>query len=335
MRATLTYASAIVLVCFAAGAEPAHAACKRFGFTVNDYGKEGPIKDAKALLDKHIAKWAADQGISDYQTGKKDVSCELFLNFIVFDEHTCTASANVCWGGDQAKVGVLEEAEGGPPPTPVRKLVAQGGTPKATPAEHDAAKSGAEATPKSATAEATAAARDDGPAAPAEKAAETQPSAADTLADTMASTGAASNKPDEPAKPAETAQTAQKGAAQKAAEQKPAAENPPAAGVAVETGALPDDGASAPAGKPAPESPVKTLATYPDKDQAAAAAAAATAAAAAERAAAAAESAAAAAKEAAAAAVAASAASRGSIVPPLDPMPGADKAARASTTGAH
>jgi hypothetical protein len=103
----------------------------------------------------------------------------------------------------------------------------------------------------------------------------------------------------------------------------------------VETGTLADDGASAPAGKPSPESPVKTLATYPDKDQAAAAAAAATAAAAAERAAAAAESAAAAAKEAAAAAVAASAASRGSIVPPLDPLPGADKAARAGTMGAH
>jgi hypothetical protein len=319
MRATLTFASAIVLVCLAAGAEPAHAACKRFGFTVNDYGKEGPIKDAKALLDKHIAKWAADQGISDYQTGKKDVSCELFLNFIVFDEHTCTASASVCWGGDQAKVGVLEEAEA-PPPTPVRKDVAEDGTPKkADAAEHDTAMSGSEATPKPDTVEATA----DGPAGSTEKAAaETPPSAADTLADTMASGGTA-GKSDEPAKAAEPAETAQK----------PAAETPPAAGVVVETGTLADNGASAPSGKPVPESPVKTLATYPDKDQAAAAAA--TAAAAAERAAAAAESAAAAAKEAAAAAVAASAASRGSIVPPLEPMPGADKAARAGAMGAH
>jgi hypothetical protein len=135
----------------------------------------------------------------------------------------------------------------------------------------------------------------------------------------MASTGAA-DKSVEPAEPAETESA-----------QKPAEEKPPVAGVVVETGTLADDGASAPAGKPTLESPVKTLATYPDKDQAAAAAAAATAAAAAERAAAAAESAAAAAKEAAAAAVAASAASRGSIVPPLDPMPGAEKAARAGT----
>ncbi|NJO32425.1 MAG: hypothetical protein HC869_04145 [Rhodospirillales bacterium] len=31
--------------------------------------------------------------------GKKDVSCELFLDFIVFDEHTCKASALVCWPG--------------------------------------------------------------------------------------------------------------------------------------------------------------------------------------------------------------------------------------------
>jgi hypothetical protein len=30
------------------------------------------------------------------------VKCELFLNFIVFDEHTCEASALVCWGDGQA-----------------------------------------------------------------------------------------------------------------------------------------------------------------------------------------------------------------------------------------
>ena len=113
MRATLKIASAFVLVGFAMGAaSSAHAACKRFGFTVNDYGKDGPIRDAKALLDKHIASWASQQGIKDYTVGKKDVSCELFLNFIVFDEHTCTASANVCWGGDRAE-GALRSR---PPP---------------------------------------------------------------------------------------------------------------------------------------------------------------------------------------------------------------------------
>ncbi|HML42504.1 MAG TPA: hypothetical protein PKE13_06215, partial [Hyphomicrobium zavarzinii] len=84
-------------------AHPALAGCKRMGFTVNDYGKDGPTKDAQELLDKHISTWAAEQGIEKYSVGKKDVSCELYLNLIVFDEHTCTASATVCWGGDIQK----------------------------------------------------------------------------------------------------------------------------------------------------------------------------------------------------------------------------------------
>ena len=98
MRAKLSLAVASVLVSVLAATAPAEAACKRFGFTVNDYGKEGPTNDAKNLLDKHIAEWAAQNGVTAYQTGKKNVSCELFLDVILFDEHTCTASANVCWG---------------------------------------------------------------------------------------------------------------------------------------------------------------------------------------------------------------------------------------------
>ncbi|MFN3869444.1 MAG: hypothetical protein ACK4MF_10295 [Hyphomicrobiaceae bacterium] len=95
-------ASAVTMV-----ASPAYAKCTRLGFSVNDYGKEGPTRDAKELLDKYIAKWAAEQGIAKYTTGKKDVSCELFLDFIVFDEHTCRAEATVCWGdGAAAKPGV-------------------------------------------------------------------------------------------------------------------------------------------------------------------------------------------------------------------------------------
>ena len=84
----------------AMAAAPADASCKRFGFTVNDYGKDGPTKDAKELLDKYIAKWTKDNNLTNYTVGKKDVSCELFLNFIVFDEHTCKASALVCWPGE-------------------------------------------------------------------------------------------------------------------------------------------------------------------------------------------------------------------------------------------
>lgn len=80
------------------GATAADAKCERFSYLVNDYGKEGPTRDAKNLLDKHIVKWAAEKGIKNYTVGKKHVKCELFLNFIVFDEHTCTATAQVCWG---------------------------------------------------------------------------------------------------------------------------------------------------------------------------------------------------------------------------------------------
>lgn len=92
------FLSALTLACaLALGAGAAEATCKRMGFLVNDYGKDGPTKDAQDLLEKHVAEWAAQNGVKNYTIGKKDVSCELFLDFIVFDEHTCTASANVCW----------------------------------------------------------------------------------------------------------------------------------------------------------------------------------------------------------------------------------------------
>ena len=83
-------------------AAPASAACRKLAFEVNDYGKDGPTKDALALLDKHIAATMARDGIKNYKVGKKSVQCKLFLDFIVFDEHTCTASANVCWSGGPA-----------------------------------------------------------------------------------------------------------------------------------------------------------------------------------------------------------------------------------------
>jgi hypothetical protein len=122
-----------VLVSAIAATTPADAACKKFGFTVNDYGKEGPTNDAKNLLDKHIAEWAAQNGVTAYQTGKKSVSCELFLDVILFDEHTCTASASVCWGdgvkpnnkgAEQAEV--TGDGDGEMPPAPVSKAVALG-----------------------------------------------------------------------------------------------------------------------------------------------------------------------------------------------------------------
>ena len=101
MRHTFQIPAAVAAAALTAilSAVPAAATCTRLAFSVNDYGKDGPTKDAKQLLDKYVAKWAKDHSIAKYVTGKKDVSCELFLNFVLFDEHTCKASASVCWEG--------------------------------------------------------------------------------------------------------------------------------------------------------------------------------------------------------------------------------------------
>lgn len=98
LRATSSFIFAAGLAIVAVAGD-ASAACTRLGFSVNDYGKDGPTKDAKDLLDKYVAKWAAERGIKKYTIGKKDVTCELYLNLIVVDEHTCRAEAPVCWEG--------------------------------------------------------------------------------------------------------------------------------------------------------------------------------------------------------------------------------------------
>jgi hypothetical protein len=97
---------------------PATAACQRLAFSVNDYGKDGPTKDAKDLLDKYIVTWTREKGIAKYTVGKKDVKCELFLNFIVFDEHTCQASALVCWGGPDGTPATPASSTPTPPAAP-------------------------------------------------------------------------------------------------------------------------------------------------------------------------------------------------------------------------
>ncbi len=110
-----------------ASVQPAFAACTRLGFSVNDYGKDGPTQDAKGLLDKYIAKWAADHGVKTYRTGTKEVKCELFLNLIVFDEHTCRAEATVCWDGAPVTPPVNQAAAPGDKPasgTPLKKVTA-------------------------------------------------------------------------------------------------------------------------------------------------------------------------------------------------------------------
>jgi hypothetical protein len=96
-RGCTLLAAACALAAAAFAATGAEARCATLAFSVNDYGKDGPTKDAQALLDKYIADWTKSKGIKDYTVGKKDVSCKLFLNLIVVDEHTCKASAQVCW----------------------------------------------------------------------------------------------------------------------------------------------------------------------------------------------------------------------------------------------
>src|SRR5262245_64966615 len=116
-------AAAVSLAAF--GMNPALARCTTLAFSVNDYGKDGPTRDAKDLLDKYIAKWTKDNNVTNYTVGKKDVSCELFLNFIVFDEHTCKASALVCWPGECGPPAAVVPAASPPARPPGAKPAAK------------------------------------------------------------------------------------------------------------------------------------------------------------------------------------------------------------------
>jgi hypothetical protein len=109
----------------AASVSDAAARCARLGYSVNDYGKEGPIRDAKALLDKHIAKRMAEQGIKRFTVGKKDVKCELFLDLGIFDEHTCRAEATVCWPDGAGGAPVRAKAPAAPGAAPAKKAPAK------------------------------------------------------------------------------------------------------------------------------------------------------------------------------------------------------------------
>lgn len=82
MRSHLTVALLAALMCFAA--TNSWAACQRLGFAVNDYGKKGPIRDAKKLLDGYIAKWTAERGIKRYRVGKKNGNLRVVLGFRIF-----------------------------------------------------------------------------------------------------------------------------------------------------------------------------------------------------------------------------------------------------------
>ncbi len=129
--------SAAVLALSFLVTQQASAACTRLAFSVNDYGKDGPTKDAKNLLDKYVAKWTADRNIKGYTMGPKDVTCELFLDFIVFDEYTCKAAATVCWNGPlppghtvdaSAAAPFVNKAAQSTPPKPKAATAAAPGT---------------------------------------------------------------------------------------------------------------------------------------------------------------------------------------------------------------
>ena len=127
MRVRAVVATAAILAMSVAATNAAFAACTRLSFSVNDYGKDGPTKDARNLLDSYATKWTSERGIKKFSVGPKEVSCELFLNFIVFDEHTCTATANVCWEGSVP--APVKEASGATPF--VNKAATAGAQPKA------------------------------------------------------------------------------------------------------------------------------------------------------------------------------------------------------------
>lgn len=164
MRTTFTRltCAAAAAMSLALSVDPASAACTRLAFSVNDYGKEGPTNDAKRLLDKYIAKKMAEKGITKYTTGKKDVTCELFLDVLLFDEHTCKAEATVCWDGSVPQGGVDQTAGGGE----------GGATTKAAAKKPAKSESNIEtgSTEKAPASEAAPAAKEEAPAAAAEEA---------------------------------------------------------------------------------------------------------------------------------------------------------------------
>lgn len=144
MRQSMKFvaASALAIACAGLAAGPASAACTRLAFSVNDYGKDGPTKDAKELLDKYIAKKMAERGVTDYKTGPKSVTCELFLDVILFDEHTCKAEATVCWGGSTPSPAAPGETAAAPAAKPAPKAESA-----AAPAEKPAPKDETAAAP--------------------------------------------------------------------------------------------------------------------------------------------------------------------------------------------
>jgi hypothetical protein len=140
-RSRVLKASAGVLALSFVFTQQASAACTRLAFSVNDYGKDGPTKDAKNLLDKYVAKWAADRKITGYKMGPKEVTCELFIDLIVFDEYTCKAAATVCWNGPLPPGHTVDASAAGP----LVNKTSQSSAPRPKPASTSASTGGTSA----------------------------------------------------------------------------------------------------------------------------------------------------------------------------------------------
>ena len=237
-------------------AVPANAACKRMGFSVNDYGKDGPTKDAKSLLDKHIAKKMAEQGIKKFTTGKKDVKCELFLNFIVFDEHTCTAEATVCWDGTALPKNQQIDAKVDGTAKPEAAKSETAATPASTkPAtKTEAAKS--DSKPDSKPAETTAT-----DAKPESKAIEAKPEKKSTDAKPAETPSTEAKSTD--AKPADAKPADAKPVDEKAADAKPATAAPVTTGTINDVAPVAKDAAAAPEVPKKAAKPAAAAAGYP------------------------------------------------------------------------
>ncbi len=67
----------IAALCVATTASDAR--CARLGHLIHNYGKHGPTKDARDMFEKYAANWAAENGITKYSIGTKDVKYERTL----------------------------------------------------------------------------------------------------------------------------------------------------------------------------------------------------------------------------------------------------------------
>ncbi len=71
--------------------------CEWHAFEVNDYGKEGPIRMARENLYKWVDNLKKEKRIKNVSVSERKPKCRLFLDFGIFDEHTCRIEAKICW----------------------------------------------------------------------------------------------------------------------------------------------------------------------------------------------------------------------------------------------